>query len=312
MAGIRRAGSATLPPLRQRETVGAFSREQTAVFIRIFMGAEGRLRGSSSAAYSMQSNSLTKRVSTWAIIQTLHHRNARKWYSNPYFFLSLLVLHPLPIHYPALLNIGISYIFMNHIYMFSRLDVLELPKVLTEFPWMCSAAFGWCTNKQTKKSLQWHTACQWLQPIQPVCVGFFFFFFYSRWFWIQVDFLNPCKYGHIKACKCAHTPTHARTHNRSPPTCLPLTGKCHCGVQLMRWIQCTLLTVISCLLREETVMTGMKVQVCEHGGKRERGGSPSLTVSRGELENRRVEEEHVKRQRGGKKKVWSRFQNRSY
>lgn len=64
MVGIRRAGSATLPPLRQRETVGAFSREQTAVFIRIFMGAGGRLRGSSSAAYSMQSNSLTKRVST--------------------------------------------------------------------------------------------------------------------------------------------------------------------------------------------------------------------------------------------------------
>lgn len=87
MVGMRRAGSATLPPLRQRETVGAFSREQTAVFIRIFMGAEGRLRGSSSAAYSMQSNSLTKRVSTWAIIQTLHHRNAKKQHSNPYFYI---------------------------------------------------------------------------------------------------------------------------------------------------------------------------------------------------------------------------------
>lgn len=43
--------------------------------------------------------------------------------------------------------------------------------------------------------------------------------------------------------------------------------------------------------------------VCEHGGKQERGGSPSLTVSRGELENRKVEEEHVKRhrERGGKR-----------
>lgn len=111
------------------------------------------------------------------------------------------------------------------------------------------------------------THCLSVALANPACVCWILFFFYSRWFWIQVDFLNPCKCGHIKACKCAHTPTRARTHNRSPPTRLPLTGKCHCGVQLMRWIQCTLLTVISCLLREETVMTGMKVQVCEHGGK---------------------------------------------
>lgn len=72
------AAATTLPPLRQAETVGAFSREQTAVFIRIFMGAEGQLRGSSSAAYSMQSNSFTQRDRTWARIQRLDGRNAKE------------------------------------------------------------------------------------------------------------------------------------------------------------------------------------------------------------------------------------------
>lgn len=198
--------------------------------------------------------------------------------------------------------------------MFSRLHVLELPKVLTEFPWRCSAAFGWCTTAARNKALPKQQKKKSRNDTLPVsgssqsslCV-LDYYFFYSRWFWIRVDFLNPCKYGHIKACKSAHTPTHARTHNRSPPTCLPLRGKCHCGVQLMRWIQCTLLTVISCLLREETVMTGMKVQVCEHGRKQERGGLPSLTVSRGELENRRVEEEHVKQHREGGKRCGAVF-----
>lgn len=153
--------------------------------------------------------------------------------------------HPLPIHYPALLNMGIAYIFMNHIYMFSRLHVLELPKVLTEFPRMCSAAFGWCTtaarnkalpkqtNKQKKKPAMKHRLSVALAKSSLRVLDSFFFFIQDD-FWIQVDFLNPCKYGHIKACECAHAPTHTRTHNRSPPTCLPLAGKCHCGVQLMR------------------------------------------------------------------------------
>lgn len=170
MVAIRRAGSTTLPPLRQRETVGAFSREQTAVFIRIFMGAEGRLRGSSSAAYSMQSNSLTKRVSTWAIIQTLHHGNAKKQYSNPYFY--ILILHPLPIHYPALLNISIAYIYSwiisicfqgcmfwscQRFWQSFRGCVLQPLAGAPQQP-----EIKHCQNKKKKKSLQWHTACQWL------------------------------------------------------------------------------------------------------------------------------------------------------
>lgn len=126
------AAATTLPPLRQAETVGAFSREQTAVFIRIFMGAEGQLRGSSSAAYSMQSNSFTQRDRTWARIQRLDGRNAKELGKKkkkatvmgyPQMNTSLCDLISAPvsyafaIHYPLLPNIGRAYARISYLYM---------------------------------------------------------------------------------------------------------------------------------------------------------------------------------------------------
>lgn len=108
---------------------------------------------------------------------------------------------------------------------------------------------------KTKKMLRRHAVCQWLSPAEPPNVDFFSFFRTGFGFKEMSSILtNTGTLMHVSAR--THTPTRTLS---SPPTCPPLTESAIVEF-VVNIVHCSL-TVISCLLRGETVMTVMTVHV---------------------------------------------------
>lgn len=136
---------------------------------------------------------------------------------NTYFcnLISAPVSYAFPIHYPVLPNIDRAHAHISFLYM--QMCLFELPNVfygcvlqpLADTPQQPKIKH--CLKKKGIKT--WNDT----QPVSGssqscLCVLGFFFSIIP----IEVDFLNPWKYGHIKAGECAYTGTIIPSH--TPPS----------------------------------------------------------------------------------------------